>query len=62
MHVKRVCKGFEIKNLGKYHDLYLKNDTLSMVVFENFRKMCLKINHLDSVKFISAAGLASQTA
>ena len=23
MHVKRVCKDFEIKNVGEYHDLYL---------------------------------------
>ena len=22
-HGKRVCKGFEIKNLGEYHDLYV---------------------------------------
>ena len=28
LHVKRVCKDFEIKNLGEYHDLYLKRDTL----------------------------------
>ena len=28
MHTKRVCKDFEIKNLGKYHDLYVQNDTL----------------------------------
>ena len=26
MHVKRVCKDFEIKNLGEYHDLYFQND------------------------------------
>ena len=24
MHAKRVCKDFEIKNSGEYHDLYLK--------------------------------------
>ena len=27
-------------------------------VFENLRKMCLKIYHLDPVKFLSAPGLA----
>ena len=26
-HAKRVCKDFEIKNLGEYHDLYLQSDT-----------------------------------
>ena len=44
LHVKKACKDFEMKNLGKYHDLYLKSDTLLFVnVSENFRKMCLKI-------------------
>ena len=63
MHAKRVCKGFEIKKLGEYHDLYLKSDTLLLPdVFENFRKMCLKIYHLDPVKFLSVPGLAWQTA
>ena len=41
MHSKRICKDFEIKNLGKHHDLYLKIDTLLLAdVFENSRKMC----------------------
>ena len=41
MHSKRVCKDFELKNLGKYHDLYLKSDALLLTdVFENFRKLC----------------------
>ena len=31
-------------------------------VFENLRKMCLKIYHLDPVKFLSAPGLAWQAA
>ena len=63
MHAKRVCKDFEIKNLGEYHDLYLKSDTLLLAdVFENFRKMCLKIYRLDPAKFLSASGLAWQAA
>ena len=63
MHAKRVCKDFEIKNLGEYHDLYIKIDTLLLAdVFENFRKMYLKIYHLDLVKFFSATGLAWQAA
>ena len=28
MHEKRVCKGFEIKNLSEHHDFYLTSDTL----------------------------------
>ena len=26
-HVKRFCKYFEIKHLGKYYDLYVQSDT-----------------------------------
>ena len=36
-HTKRVCKDFEIKKVGKYHDLYVQSDTLLLPdVFENF--------------------------
>ena len=63
MHVKRVCKDFEIKNLGEYHDFYRKSDILLLANgFENFRKICLKIYGLDPVKFFSAPGLAWQSA
>ena len=62
-HAKRVCKDFEIKNLGEYHDLYVQSDTLLLAdVFENFRNMCLKIYELDPEKFLSAPGLACQAA
>ena len=63
MHAKRVCKDFEIKSLGEYLNLHLKSDTLLLAnVFENFRKMCVKIYFLDSVKFIFAPQLAWQAA
>ena len=63
IHAKRVCKDFKINNSGEYHDLYFKSDTLLLAdVFENVRKMCLKIYHLDPVKFLSAPGLAWQAA
>ena len=60
MHVKRVCKDFEIKNLGEYLDLYFKGNPLPLAdVFKNFRKM-LKSFYLDLVKLFSAPGLAQQ--
>ena len=59
MHAKRICKDFQMKNLGEYLDLHLNSDTLFLAnVFEKFRKMCLKIYHLDPAKFLSAPGLA----
>ena len=52
MHAKRVCKDFEAKTLGEHHGLYLKSDILLLAdVFENFRKLCLIIYHLDPVYF-----------
>ena len=61
MYAKRVCEDFEVKKLGEYHDLHLKSDTLLLAdVFENFRKMCFRIYHLDPVKFLSAPGLPWQ--
>ena len=62
-HVKIVCRDFEMKHLGKYHDLYVQSDTLlSADVFENFINMCINIYKLDPAKFISASGLAWQAA
>ena len=60
-HVKIVYKDFEINNLGKYHDLYLKSDVLLLPgAFENFRRMHLQIYELDPAKFVSAPGLVWQ--
>ena len=57
-HAKRVCKDFEIKNLGEFHDLYVQSNTLLLAdVIENFRSICLKIYELDPAKFILTPGL-----
>ena len=41
----------------------LKSDTLLFAdVFENFKKMCLEIYHLDSVKFLWDPGLTWEAA
>ena len=37
---KRVCKVFEIKNLGEHHDFYVQSDTLFLAdVFVSFQNM-----------------------
>ena len=58
-HVKKVWEAFEIKNLGKYHDLYVQCDTFLLAdVFGNFRNTCLNEYGLDPAHFLSAPGLA----
>ena len=60
---KKVCKDFQIKNSDEYHDLDLKSDTLLVAdAFENFKKLFLEIHKLNSAKFLSAPGLARETA
>ena len=61
MHAQKVWDVFEIKNLGEYHDLNVKSDTLLLAdAFENFRNKCLEIYELDPIYFVSAPGLAWQ--
>ena len=41
-HAKRVCKDFEIKNLGEYYDLYVQGNTLLLTdLYEKLRKTFL---------------------
>ena len=60
-HANRVWKGFGLKHLGEYHDLYLKMNIILLAnVFEAFRKVCLKNYGLDPAHFYTAPGLASK--
>ena len=58
-HARRIWKEFGLKDLGEYHDLYLKTDVILLAnVFEEFRKVCLKNYGLDPAHFYTAPGLA----
>ena len=60
-HANNVFKKFNINNLGEYHDLYVRSDTLLLAdIFENFRQSCLENYELDLAHFVSLPGLAWQ--
>ena len=42
-HACRVWREFGIRNMGEYHDLYLRTDVVLLAkVFESFRRVCLE--------------------
>ena len=54
-----VWKVFKIKNLGEYHDLYLKADVLLLCdVFEKFISVCLKDYGLDPSHYYGSPGVS----
>jgi hypothetical protein len=54
-HARKVWKEFDCKNLGEYHDLYLKTDVLFLAdVWTTFRKMAMHHYGLDPSHYISA--------
>ena len=58
-HAQRVWKKFGIRDLGDYHDLYLRTDVVLLAnVFEAFRDTCLKHYKLDPAHFYTSPGLA----
>ena len=58
-HANRVWKESGLKDLGEYHDLYLKTDVILLAnIFEAIRKVCLKNYGLDPAHFYTAPGLA----
>ena len=61
-HVQKVWDAFNIKNLGEYHDLYLKTDVILLSnVFEAFRDTCLEHYKLNPAHFYTSPGLAWKT-
>ena len=51
-HACSVWREFGIKNMGEYHDLYLRTDVVLLAnVFESFRRVCLENYGLDPSHF-----------
>ena len=58
-HAQNVWNTFNLKNMGEYHNLYLKSDILLLSdVFENFRKTCLQYYKLDPCHYFTSPGLS----
>ena len=58
-HTKKVWNSFRIRNLGDYHDLYLRTDVILLAnMFEAFRDTCLEHYGLDLAHFYTPPGLA----
>ena len=58
-HAQRVWEEFGIRNLGDYHNLYLRTNVVLLAnVYEAFREMCLEHYTLDPVHFYTSPGLA----
>ena len=59
MVCERIWDKFKVKNMGDYHDYYLKKDVLLLTdVFEKFFDTCLKYYELDPCHYFSAPGLS----
>ena len=56
---KQIWKKIDLKNMGDYHDHYLKKDVLLLAdVFEKFIDTCLKCYELDPCHYFSGSGLS----
>ena len=56
---KKILNGFKMKNMGDYHNHYLKKDVLLLAdVLEQFIETCLKFYGLDPSHYFSSPGLS----
>ena len=56
---EKIWNKFKMKNMGDYHDHYLKKDVLLLAdVFEKFISTCIKHYELDPCHYFSSPGLS----
>ena len=56
---EKIWDKFDIKDMGDYHDHYLKKDVLLLAdVFEKFTDTCLNFYGLDFCHYFSSSGLS----
>jgi ribosome-binding factor A len=59
IRAKMVWRKQNIKNMGEYHDLYMKNDVMLLAdVFETFRDTSMKNYGLDPANYFTAPGMS----
>ena len=55
----RIWNEFNMKNMGDYHDRYLKKDVLLLAdVFGKFTDTCLRFYKVDPCHYFSSPGLS----
>ena len=55
----KIWEHFGIRNLGQYHDLYLRTDVLLLTdIFENFRDLCMEYYGLDPAHYFTLPNFA----
>ena len=58
-HAQKVYERFSCSNLGDYHDLYVKTDTLILAcVVEEIRTLCYNTYGLDSAHYFTCSHLS----
>ena len=59
LNCEKIWDVFDMKNMGDYHDHYLKKDVLLLAdVFGTFTDTCLKFYGLDPCHYLSSLGLS----